>query len=276
MTHNKQLTMKAILSILLLTFVLGATAQDLPIENPGFETWDYFNTWTLDPHTWVTGNAQLTDHVYPDSSAFEGELAMKVYPYTFFELLPGVAYQGISTSFIPATFSFAVKCNIEELDSVFVRLRFTNKFNPVYTKVWSSDESIEEWQIVTLELDQIEPVMDLVTIEVVAGYGNMFLEGSLNTWISVDMMSFDQSNGIEEQACTPSVFPNPTEGGLNIKLCEANSIVSRATLYNSIGQIVNDQRNQNTLDLRELPSGVYTLEVTDGAGTISRQQVINR
>jgi hypothetical protein len=267
--------MKSILSTLLLTLVLGATAQDLPIENPGFETWDYYNTWTLEPLAWVTGNSQLTDHVYPDSSAFEGELAMKVYPYTFFELVPGIAYQGVPTTFIPATFSFAVKCNIEELDSVFVKLRFTNNFNPVYTKVWSSDESIEEWQMVTLELDQIEPVMDLVTIEVVAGYGNMFLEGSLTTWISVDMMGFDQTNGIEEQACTPLVFPNPTEGSLNIKLCESNSIASRATLYSSIGQIVIDEQNQNMLDLSKLPSGIYTLQVTDAGGNTSRQQVIN-
>lgn len=268
--------MKAILSTLLLTIVLGATAQDLPIENPDFETWDYYNTWTLDPLGWTTGNFQLADHVYPDSAAYEGEAAMRVYPITFFEPIPGLAYQDVPTDFIPPTFSFAVKCNIDGLDSVFVRLNFKNGFNPVYTKVWSSDESIDEWQYITLELNQIEPVMDVCTIEVVAGYGELFLDGSPLTWISIGAMGFDVVDGIEEQSCIPRIFPNPTEGNLNIQLCAAGSLVSQATLYNSLGQIVIDEQNQNTLDLSKLPSGVYTLQVTDGAGKTSRQQVINR
>ncbi len=268
--------MKTLLSTLFVCMLLGASAQELPIENADFETWDYYNTWTLDPLGWTTGNFQLADHVYPDSSAFEGEVAMRVYPITFFEPIPGLAYQELSTTFIPANFSFAVKCNIEGLDSVFVRLNFMNGFNPVYTKTWSSDQSIEDWLAVNLDLDQIEPVMDGVRIEVIAGYGELFLEGSPETWISVDAMGFEQTDGIFEQECEAKVFPNPTEGPLTIQLCTPNSNVVRAIVYNSLGQVVLDAPNRNSLDLSGLPSGIYTLEIVDGTGNTSRQQVINR
>lgn len=262
--------MKALLSTLFVCMLLGTWAQDLPIENPGFETWDYYNTWTLDPLGWTTGNFQLADHVYPDSSAFEGEVALRVYPITFFESIPGFTYQELSTTFIPANFSFAVKCNIDGLDSVFVRLSFMNGFNPVYTKTWSSDLSIQEWQAVNLDLDQIEPIMDGVRIEVIAGYGEVFLAGSPETWISVDAMGFEQTDGISEKECEAKVFPNPTNGPLTIQLCASNSRVARASVYNGLGQIVFEVQNQNRFDLGDLPSGVYTLELEDSAGNTSR------
>lgn len=259
--------MKKLLSSLLVLCCCVATAQDLPIENADFETWDFYNTWTLDPDAWQTGNMQLATHVEPDSSAYEGEVAMRVYPWTFFEPLPGYVVQQIPTSFIPPSFSFAVKCNIDEVDSVFVRLRFTNQFMPVYTKEWSSDVSIDEWQVVTLELDQIEPIMDLVTIEVVAGYGQMFLEGSPETWISVDAMGFDVDNFVDEIPCQINVFPNPTSDRINFQFCEGIPKADRIRIYNAAGQLVMDEQQKASLSIKHLPPGSY--EVVFAVGQLT-------
>ncbi|MDG2246741.1 MAG: T9SS type A sorting domain-containing protein [Flavobacteriales bacterium] len=268
--------MKTILSGLLVLFVCTATAQDLPIENADFETWDYYNTWTLDPDAWQTSNMQLAYNVEPDSASYEGEVAMRVYPWSFFEPLPGYSTQQIPTSFIPPTFSFAVKCHVEPLDSVFVRLRFTNQFMPVYTKEWSSDVSIDEWQFITLELDQIEPIMDLVTIEVIAGYGEVFLEGNPNTWISVDAMGFDVDNSVQESGCELSIFPNPTTDELTVRFCDGNQLAERIQVFNAAGQRVIDEQNKRTISMAHLPPGAYTIDIQSAEGKHDKKAVIRR
>ena len=137
---------------------------------------------------------------------------------------------------------------------------------PVYTKEWSSDTSIDEWQLVTLELDQIEPLMDLVTIEVVAGYGEVFLDGNPNTWISVDAMGFDVDNSIQESACELSIFPNPTSDELTVQFCEGNSLAERIRVFNASGKLVLDEQNKRSISLKNLPKGHYTIPIptTDG------------
>ncbi|MDG1260321.1 MAG: T9SS type A sorting domain-containing protein, partial [Flavobacteriales bacterium] len=174
------------------------------------------------------------------------------------------------------TFSFAVKCHVEPLDSVFVRLRFTNQFMPVYTKEWSSDVSIDEWQFITLELDQIEPIMDLVTIEVIAGYGEVFLEGNPNTWISVDAMGFDVDNSVQESGCELSIFPNPTTDELTVRFCDGNQLAERIQVFNAAGQRVIDEQNKRTISMAHLPPGAYTIDIQSAEGKHDKKAVIRR
>ena len=175
-------------------------AQNIP--NGNFETWGLYNTWNYTPENWNTGNFQLFEHVFIDSAAYEGNFAMKVFPYTYFEAAPGYASTSLEIDIIPQYLSFYVKCDIPvELDSVSVSVSFFNGEYMVYSEKWSSDESIEDWQQVVLELDQIEPIIEFVIIDVVAGYG-LFLEGSTETWISIDAIEFSD----EVNFCRQNVF----------------------------------------------------------------------
>lgn len=59
-----------------------------------------------------------------------------------------------------------------------------------------------------------------------------------------------------------SIYPNPVKGNvLNISL---NAEASQVVIYNMLGQVVSKQAFSNTLDVSELSSGTYILEVTVG------------
>ena len=60
-----------------------------------------------------------------------------------------------------------------------------------------------------------------------------------------------------------SVYPNPTNGFLNIE--SQKGLLSNLTVFNAVGQIVKVEKTINspqlTVDLRDLPEGVYFLRV---------------
>lgn len=71
-----------------------------------------------------------------------------------------------------------------------------------------------------------------------------------------------------------SVFPNPTSNILNIKYFKVNSIY---TLYNISGQTVKQGilfKDEETLYLNELQSGLYILKLTDPDGNINQKKII--
>jgi hypothetical protein len=257
------------MKLAILAFCLSLATNvfsQLNIPNGGFETWGYYNTWSLDPESWQCGNNQLASNVFPDSSAYDGDLAMQVFPNSFFEALPGYASIEIPTSAIPASFDFAVKAYIEGLDSVRVRVSFINTNGGgdwviQEEKEWNTDASIPNWQVVSIPLDQIEPVIDLCVINVIAGYGQPFLEGSLNTWISVDAMGFDGlSNSV-------SVISNPEEVRLFYSRALSQLVpvgldnprkVKRVRIFSSHGTLV-CTTSDYTLP-RRLASGIYTYQ----------------
>jgi len=66
-----------------------------------------------------------------------------------------------------------------------------------------------------------------------------------------------------------SVFPNPTDGLLNIAFQTGNAQKVNVRVYNVMGQLVMTEqynkvaagRNNLTLDLTELKTGIYMVEV---------------
>ena len=84
-----------------------------------------------------------------------------------------------------------------------------------------------------------------------------------------------QVNAVAEwQPSDVRVFPNPTEGLLNIRMKGLKAIVVR----NAEGRVVREVhalQDAHRLDLDALPSGVYTLEL-HGAEGIDKRRVILR
>ena len=76
---------------------------------------------------------------------------------------------------------------------------------------------------------------------------------------------------------TPFIYPNPvTDGQLNIKLKD-NSDSFNYIMYNAIGGVV--QKGQltsglNTLDVKNIASGIYVVRMTNGNHVSSQKVVI--
>lgn len=78
--------------------------------------------------------------------------------------------------------------------------------------------------------------------------------------------------GIESnKSVNISVYPNPSNGILNIK---AEKNIQKVEVFNAMGQLVNSLKanaNNATLDLSDLPNGLYTVNaVVDGSNNISK------
>lgn len=264
-----QLRPLIILSFLLISQTIRA---QVPIPNGNFEVWDFYNTWTLDPLDWQTLNNQLSSHVFQDSAAFEGDFAMRVFPNTFFEPLPGAARTEFAIDAIPASFDFAVKCFIEQLDSVFVRVSFVNTNGGSdwiiqESAEWHSDVSIDEWEVISLELNQIEPVIDLCVVQVITGYGDVFLEGSPNTWISVDAMGFEGlgTSLLEQKTQEVQVYYSSVQGRFIVHGLAEESAFRQLRVWSLDGRLIFMAPLSQTLP--NLTSGIYLYELS-GTGIV--------
>ncbi|MDZ4824108.1 MAG: T9SS type A sorting domain-containing protein [Flavobacteriales bacterium] len=234
------------------------------IPNGNFETWDYYNTWSLEPESWDTPNGQLVVAVVPDSNAYEGELAMRVNVLPGFE--GGVSQEASALVMIeddlPASLQFAVKANVpdgNEQDRVEVIVEYRNQDAVVYTQLWQSFASIEDWQVENLELDLVEIPADEIRIIVKAGYTSGFSGGSWDTWIAVDAMQFQIPDNVKGVFIDAQViFPNPVESVLYLigeALCDfilINDLFGRAVMKESFSKAI---------DVSSLSPGLYIIDV---------------
>lgn len=76
------------------------------------------------------------------------------------------------------------------------------------------------------------------------------------------------------------LYPNPTDGILNFKL-DTKEVLRRAEVYSSAGQLVHSKEyerklfsNQHTLDLSNMPKGVYIVQLIFDNNFLSKQVVL--
>ena len=68
------------------------------------------------------------------------------------------------------------------------------------------------------------------------------------------------------------VYPNPTTDFLHI----VSNTAQKATLFNTAGQKILETNNATALDVIDLPSGVYLLNLTNGENQISTFKIIKK
>jgi hypothetical protein len=68
------------------------------------------------------------------------------------------------------------------------------------------------------------------------------------------------------------VYPNPTTDFLHI----VSNTAQKATLFNTAGQKILETNNATALDVIDLPSGVYLLNLTNGQNQISTFKIIKK
>lgn len=247
-----------------------AFAQNL-VPNAGFETWDYYNTWTLEPEFWTTSNGQIIESVIPDSSAFAGELAMRVTVLPGFEGgVPQAASIVFPIDYNPEMISFAVKTNIAgdtDMDEVYVSiLFFVEEVQIGDSLIWISDSSIPGWELIELPIPDLPMEADECKITVTAGRTNGLFGGSWENWISVDEFEFSGSQSIITNNCNSVIYPNPTQGkSIQISDC-GQAFSGLVNLYDLQGQLVwNEYVNSGHFNANLSPS-LYILSFESKTG----------
>ena len=79
--------------------------------------------------------------------------------------------------------------------------------------------------------------------------------------------------GLEDQTqLNISIYPNPTNNTLFITGIETPIAIS---IYNVLGKEVLSIKNTNNINVQALPSGVYTIRISDGVGQTNRKFIKN-
>ena len=106
--------------------------------------------------------------------------------------------------------------------------------------------------------------------------------GYKNWWVLhiTDIFNYDDPTGIEEQPkvvpFTAKVYPNPTSNYLVVN----GEKLQSADVYSLLGELVASKLGENvaniTIDMNELPAGVYFVKVRDTEGRMCVQKIVKR
>ncbi len=106
--------------------------------------------------------------------------------------------------------------------------------------------------------------------------------GYNNYWVLhiTDIFNYDDPTGIEERPkvvpFTAKVYPNPTSNYLVVN----GEKLQSADVYSLLGELVASKLGENvaniTIDMNELPAGVYFVKVRDTEGRMCVQKIVKR
>ena len=110
-----------------------------------------------------------------------------------------------------------------------------------------------------------------------AAYSNGYNSDRLPSRYYIIPREFEEIAGISENGKTAySVYPNPTSDNITLNI---SGEATHATLYNVMGMQVADQTvtvGANTVNMSQLPAGVYFLRIFNGNETTATLKVVRR
>jgi hypothetical protein len=240
---------------LLSFFIFAVCAAQIP--NAGFENW-IENGWSYNPEDWETDNSELLQPVTQDLEAHEGMYAMKVTAVPIGVGDWGEASTTVPIDYIPASLDFWVKSQNEN-GFVQVLIEFFNDEMLFTSFFWGTIESISDWTFVSIEMNQVEPVLTHAKITVSALVGDL-IAGQAQ--ISIDEMSFGETNAvIDHSVINIQVYPNPAIDSFQFDV--ENHKVDRIEIYALDGKLakavqLNDLETKE-VDISSLAPGMYQL-----------------
>lgn len=250
--------MKKLLLLFLLLPVFAA-AQTIP--NGNFESW-FWAGWYENPEYWVTDNTELQYTVTKDFDSYEGEIAMRVTAVPIGVGEYGEALTLFEIDAVPAALNFYAKTDVE-FGGVSVAITFLNQDLEIYTEEWFNTSNLEDYTLISIPLDQIEPVITHARIKVVAQVGDL-IAGT--AWISVDAMEFGEPLSVKKTELNSfKIYPNPASESLTIQ--SSGSSLGNLKITDVAGKIViekNVQENLTTIDIQSLAPGLYTISSDKG------------
>lgn len=261
--------MKSTFTLILALMAFAANAQTIP--NANFETWTT-DTWPITPIDWVTQISDAQEPVTQDLDAYEGDFAMRVTSQEtgIGEFASATAIFDID--YIPASLDFYVKTEVS-FGAVQVSIIFYDQDLVIASHDWFTSENIQEWTPVSIEMDQIDPIITHAEIVVSAQVGDLVAGDAI---ISVDAMGFGTTNGVDRiKNRDLAIYPNPASNILNIQSPE--NTIEAITFYNITGKIIYEQSLNtlsNKIDVSELPIGAYTVVATLKTGERASQKLL--
>ncbi len=251
--------MKKLLLIGVLVW-LTCTNSTAQVPNSDFENWTFYG-WFYNPDYWSTNNNQIqATFVSPDSDAYNGILAMKLYNHN--NIRP-VAKTTFPVSSTVSSVDFYARLNIITNDTVWALIKVYENGIVVDTGSWFSATSINTYTLINVPVSQKSANADSVEIEFKGGnQTNLIFEG---TSFTVDRITSNMTSDINEAFQHEIVFTN-ANGILNLK-AEHPFYQPEIKIYNVQGQLLNCSMelygiNEIVADVRTLSKGIYILELT--------------
>ena len=99
-------------------------------------------------------------------------------------------------------------------------------------------------------------------------------EGNSHTSPSVIVTVYDATGILNRNDGDLALYPNPVSGELILSLDEKYSVEAEFTMYNGLGIIIRKETltgSEHRLDLKDVPSGIYIVKISDGQDTLVRK-----
>jgi hypothetical protein len=246
--------MKKFIILILLAAPYFAEAQMIP--NGNFESWFFVGS-SEHPEFWVTDNTEFQTTVSKDYDSYEGEIAMRVTAQPIGVGEYGEASTLFEIAAIPSALNFYAKTELE-FGGVSVEITFLNNDNEVYTESWFNTENMPDYTLISIPLEQIEPVLTHVRITTSAQVGDL-IAGT--AWISVDKMEFGEPLKMENRKKEHfQIYPNPAKESLTITT--QNNLIGKYKILDNTGKTVLEgiiPHSETQIDIRQLSPGIYTI-----------------
>ncbi|GAB4457560.1 MAG: hypothetical protein Fur0028_12060 [Bacteroidales bacterium] len=253
------------------------------IPNNGFETW----TDTITPGSWGTSNLSLGFFSFApvtqttDNHTGSYAIKLKTINATLIGMLPGIAVTGsfdmltgitggVPMNVKPESFSGWFKYNNVNGDTMAIMVIMT-KWNGTSRDTIGiggvmTNQTVSSYTPFNqpIQYDPATVVPDTFQIICASSAGYAPQE---NSTLYVDDLSFVGTLGEKMPLAMfmQKVYPNPSDGLFNLTL--ADNEVYTVNVYNMMGQKIYEKHNvenQQLIDIKGYPKGIYYIEVSNG------------
>jgi len=149
--------------------------------------------------------------------------------------------------------------------------------NNLWVDFYTQENPNSNWVLENIKVSEhiSPPALDYIQFEVSDNGSASILEAAIDQFF----VSEGEFIGIEEQesANNYNIYPNPFNSIINIEL--ASNDYLRSEIYDVSGRIIQSKkltRGLNTLELDELPKGVYLLRLTKADGSFEQEKLIRQ
>ncbi len=257
--------MKHLLLCLIVCKPLFVAAQSVPTGN--FENWNVVDGVEAPEH-WTTDNTEINTTVSPDLDAFEGQYAMRVTAQPYPLGLYGEASTLFEIGAIPEALNFYAKW-ATAFGGVSVKVDFMNEETTMYSENWFGTDSMPDYELISIPLEQIEPVITHARITVSALVGDL-VPGT--AWISVDAMDFGQPMAVQQADRQGlKLYPNPAREYVILQTESEN--LGHISIFDALGRRVYDTSFRGAkarINVQDFPKGVYTVLGRGNGGFLGR------
>ncbi len=295
--------MKKILLLIggLSLFLSSIKAQ---IPNGGFENWDTTNLFIykhIYPIGWMSNNlywqsVNKQNAVVPSTDAHSGNYSMKMTVLndtseykqgascgTFEgDLLMGEANGKFAINSKPAGIEFWHKFTSPKKESFLLFVNLYNGENQVGSAMIYSEENSTSWSKLASVIDySSNETPDSASISIMVGFSDT---PTVGTVFMIDDLSFTTTTAINEISIENglNVYPNPSQGEINITLNDAPSKDLLLSLKDISGRTIktfsNEElvfsHNEIKLKINSYEPGIYLLEMKSNSKILSKRIIL--